>query len=380
MTTKRSVTLNGLILPNTLYVIVNIAMILVGAYMTKHFFDVHFPTGIEQGSSLCNINQFWSCDKATLSPLGMLFNVPTSLIAIIMGVYGLIVSFSGKQSFESNLKVILYFNLAACLALGIYSLAALGGLCLMCTIYYILSALAVGIFYKYSEIKAAIDPKAMAGFAVVLLLPSIVLGYNINSKKRNLHERSFSFVQQFEQLKSYGDPNFESPYKLAKATENFADAPIRVTIFSDFQCPFCESVAKQFEGIIKDYPGKINVQYMFYPLDMSCNSDMKGSLHPYACQAAYLAACDKEKFSTIHDHIFANQKDINLNNLKLWEKEFGLSGCLENKDIQDIVQQTLNAGKFYNLKSTPTIIINGKKIEGSVDTPIMKAILDSQLK
>ena len=379
MADKRTVTLNGLTLPNTLFVIVNIAMILVGAYMTKHFFDVHFPTGIEQASSICNINQFWSCDKATNSPLGMIFNVPTSLIAIILGVYGLICAFVGSEETEKNLKLILLGNFIVCILLGVYSLMALGGLCLMCTVYYVLSGFAVFIFSKWSELKPSFQAKPLTIFLAVLIIPSAVVGYTVNQKKILTHEKSHQYVEQFNKLNSYGDPGFESPYKLAKATENFADAPIQVTLFSDFQCPFCQSVATQFEEIAKEFKGKINIQYMFYPLDMTCNKDMKGSLHPYACQAAYLAACSEEKFVEIHDYIFANQKDINKNNLLKWEKDFGLSGCLENKDLQDLVQQTLNTGKFYKIKSTPTIIINGKKIEGGIDTPIMKAILKSLL-
>lgn len=379
MTTKRTVTLNGLTLPNTLFVITNVAMILVGAYLTKHFFDVHFPSGIEQASSICNVNQFWSCDKATSSPLGMIFSVPTSLVAILLGIYGLICAFAGSEETEKNLKLILLGNFLICILLGAYSLISLGGLCLMCTIYYALSGFAVYIFAKWSELKPSFEAKPMVIFLAVLLLPSAVVGYNVNSKKTKLHETSYQFVEQFNKLNDYGDPGFESPYKLAKATENFADAPIQVTIFSDFQCPFCQSVATQFEEIAREFKGKINIQYMFYPLDMTCNKEMKGSLHPYACQAAYLAACDEEKFVEIHDHIFANQKDINKANLEKWEKDFGLSGCYQNKDLQDIVQQTLNTGKFYKIKSTPTIIINGKKIEGGIDTPIMKAILRSLL-
>lgn len=379
MTTQKNVTLNGLTTPNAVFVLVSVLMILVGAYLTNHYFDVHFPKGIEQASSICNINQFWSCDKATTSPLGAIFNVPTSTIALIMGLYGLICAFAASATLEKNLKIILYLNLLGCLIMGLYSLVVLKGLCLMCTVYYILSATAAFIFYKHSELKAQLDIKSMAGFALIVLIPSGIFGYTITSRKAALHEQSYQFVDQFNNLKSYGDPALESKYRLASATENFADAPIRITIFSDFQCPFCGMVAKQYDEIMQEFAGKINVQYMFYPLDMTCNKDMKGSLHPYACQAAYLAACDPAKFKAVHDHIFENQRDINFDNLKTWEKEFGLSGCFDNKDVQDYVQQTLNAGKMFNLKSTPTIIINGKKIEGSVDLPIMKAILKSLL-
>ena len=220
----------------------------------------------------------------------------------------------------------------------------------------------------------------MITFVIILIIPAAAASYDIHSRNSGQDQLAQSFVKQFQELKNYGAGTFESPYKLHMATENFADAPIRVTLFSDFQCPFCQSVATQFDTIMEEFKDHINVQYMFYPLDKTCNKDMKGSLHPYACQASYLAACDESKFKEIHDFIFKNQKDVNSKNLKKWEAKFGLSGCFSNQSLQDIVQQTLNTGKFYKVRSTPTMVINGRKIEGGIGTPMLKAILKSLLK
>lgn len=380
MSEKRSVTLNGLALPNAIYVLVSILMIMVGAYLTNHYFELMYPTGISTGSGLCNINDFWGCDNATKSVMGTLFNVPTSIFAIIIGVCGLFASFTGKEGFERTMRLVLVLNLVACALLLAYSLIALGSLCPMCTVYYVLSAIAYFIFHKWSDYQPGLDMKAFGTFFIILLIPSVTLGYNITSRKNNQIVQAQSFVSQFASLKSYGENSFESPYKLHMATKNFSDAPIRISLYSDFQCPYCQNVATQFQAIIEEFKDHINVEYLFYPLDMTCNKEMKGSLHPYACQASYLAACDETKFAKIHDFIFANQKDINPKNLVKWEKDFGLSGCFKNTDLQDIVQQTLNAGKKYKLKSTPTMVINGKKIEGGLSTPMLRAILKSLIK
>ncbi|MBD66468.1 MAG: hypothetical protein CME62_14750 [Halobacteriovoraceae bacterium] len=379
MSNQRSVTLNGLVLPNVILILVFIAMIMVGAYMTNHYYQAHFPQGINQASSICDINAFWSCDKATKSELGSFFNVPTSVVAIILGLFGLLACFMGKRGMEQTLKLILIVNLLACIALAIYSLTMLGGLCLMCTVFYVLSGIAVFMLFKFSDIKPGFDANSFGIFVVIALIPSLLFGFNISQKKSETNKRVASMVSEFQKLKSYGEAPYVSPYRLASATEDFNDAPIRVTIFSDFQCPFCKVVGEQFHKIIKKYKGKINVQYMFYPLDNACNSEVKRAFHQYACQAAYLAACDVDQFEKIHDHIFANQSKLNYDNLKKWQDQFGLSGCFENKDVQDVVQQTLNAGKFYKLKSTPTMIINGKKIEGGIDTPVIEGIFNSLL-
>ena len=380
MNEKRSVTLNGLVLPNAIFVGLSIIMILLGAYLTNHYYQVMFPSGIDSGTGLCNISEFWGCDNATKSGMGTLLGVPTSIFAIVIGICGIFAAFAGSPGFEKTIKTVLALNLVACSVLFIYSLVALGSLCPMCTAYYIVSALAFFIFFKKSDYGLGVDPKALGVFAAILLIPSVGAALNIKSKVDNQSAQANSFITQFNALKGYGKAPYESPYKLHMSTKNFDDAPIRVTLFSDFQCPFCQSVASQFDDIMEEYKDKINVQYMFYPLDIACNKDMQRSLHAYACDAAYLAACDVNKFKEVHDHLFANQKDINTNGLRDWEKKFGLSGCFKNADNQDVVQQTLNAGKFYKLKSTPTMIINGKKIEGGIDSVMLRAILDSIIK
>lgn len=381
MTTKKSLTLNGLVLPNFLFAILSLFMIFVGAYLTNHFFSTHYPTGITGSSSLCNINSFWACDKATESSFATIFGMPTSIFGIIMGVIGIFTSFAGSEKVEKTTKSILLINLIACLGLFIYSVAILKSLCPMCTAYYVLSLLSYFLFWKYSDAKFGVDPKTLGIFALVVIIPIGAMNGYINGKEKAKSSLALSYINQFNNLKDYGDPSYESPYKIHMGTKEFSDAPIRISVFSDFQCPYCQSVSDQMPELVKEFKEKINIQYMFYPLDASCNTKMKGAMHPYACYAAYLAACDESKFSKVHDYIFKNQEIINTENIKKWAKKFDIDqSCLEDKKIQDRIQQTLNTGNQYNLQSTPTIIINGKKLEGLVPTVHLKAILKSLIK
>ncbi len=381
MSEKKSLTLNGLVIPNFVFILINIGIVFVGAYLTNHFFDTVYPSGISSGSSFCDINQFWGCDKATKSALGVILGTPTSVFGIIIGIFGILVGFIGKKELESTAKVIYGVNLIACLSLFLFSLVSLGSLCPMCTVYYVLSAAAFFMLYKFSDLTFTVDMKWVGLMLALVIVPMI--GFNtyissIEEKKKNLSQ---SYITQFSKLKEYGDPKEESPFKVHMGTENFADAPLRLSVFSDFQCPYCKAVAEQLPKLIAEFGDKINIQYMFYPLDATCNKKMKGGMHPYACNAAYLSACDKSKFPEVHDYIFENQNEINMNNIKLWAKKFDIdTACLEDKTVQGYIQKTLEAGEQYNLKSTPTMIINGKKLEGMVPTVYLKAILRSLIK
>ena len=63
-----------------------IGMIATSLYLTNHYFEVHFPTGLT-GGSLCDINSFFTCSAATHSHLSNLFGVPISLFGLLIGVF-----------------------------------------------------------------------------------------------------------------------------------------------------------------------------------------------------------------------------------------------------------------------------------------------------
>src|SRR5690606_31221116 len=133
-----------------------------------------------------------------------------------------------------TMKTVLGINLVACTLLFIYSLVVLGSLCPMCTAYYVVSALAFFLFFKKSDYGFGFDPKVVGIFALILLIPSVGTAFDIKGRINNQSAQANSFIAQFKDLNGYGEAPYESPYKLHMSTQNFNDAPIRVTLFSDF--------------------------------------------------------------------------------------------------------------------------------------------------
>ncbi len=361
------------------YLAVSVLMIVVGIYLTKHFYNIHFPSGFGSEDALCKGTGFWGCNKATQSALGHFFFVPTSLFGIIIGLLGPIGAFWNAPEVERTNKFFIYLNALGCLGLFLYSIIALGGLCQFCTVYYVLSFIAVFIFFKFSSLKPIPDLKVSAVYGIILIVPSLFARNYFIEQSQKKDSLSGQYVQQFKNLPGKGEPSYISPFKINEATQNWEDAPVRIAVFSDFQCPFCEKVAKQIPQVIQGIEDKVNVSYYFYPLDNACNPNIKRAFHQFACKAAYLAACDTEKFVEVHDVIFERQRELSFDNLDKWANEFGLKNCFENQEVQDVVKQTINTGDQFNLTSTPTIVINGKVIKGSVPTVYLRAIIKSIL-
>ena len=165
------------------------------------------------------------------------------------------------------------------------------------------------------------------------------------------------------------NPNLEpyelrSPYKLASSTEDFMEAPLRVTVFSDFQCPHCKVLAENLQQIINHYKGRINVQYVFFPLDSHCNDNVEIPAHPQACQAAYYSVCGKaDNFAIIHDQLYLNQNDFNEGYFVKLAEKHKLSQCMSSEETRSTVKKQIAAAEYFDISATPTMVINGRKFE-----------------
>ena len=150
-------------------------------------------------------------------------------------------------------------------------------------------------------------------------------------------------------------------------------APIKIKIFSSLTCPHCANFhIKVVPELKKEYidSGKAQIIFIDFPLDEA------------AFNATKLLHCsDKEKQMEFLNIIYETQNkwangsninDIN-NNLKKIVKNLGISPmqfdkCLIDEAISDkILNNRIEANQKYSINSTPTIIINEKKLEGSTN-------------
>lgn len=143
-----------------------------------------------------------------------------------------------------------------------------------------------------------------------------------------------------------------------KGKEN---APITVTAFIDFQCPFSQSSHDIFNLMMKQYSGSVKVVFKHFPID---------SINPQAANAALAAACaqEQQKFWEYYDALFSQESLTNDTYLALAEKlnlhinKFNT--CFSSKKYLPQIEQDLKDGITLGVKGTPTYFINAKKIEG----------------
>lgn len=372
--TKKSVYENSSMNTTILLFALSAMMIGFSIYLTGHYFQLKFPTGLESGS-LCNLNSFFNCDKTTLSAVSNIAGIPISIFGIIIGGLVMLGIFAKNENFEKTIFFTLIINMIGCVALFLYSLVALGGLCPFCTLYYIVSGITLWVFYKKSEAWTPNVPM-LVGFAVIVLIAGFVTKLNVDKKTSAMNAVANDLIRQFYALPNLGAPTPASEYKIATA-EN---APIQMQVFSDFECPACKALSDIMPQILLRYGGKINIQYYYYPLDHNCNPSMERPLHQQACRAAYFTTCmPVEQFGTLHDEVFHNQDRL-ADYLDGAIKKHGVEKCVADPATKAKVVSMINAASPFNIRSTPSFLLNGVKIEGVLPADQLFAIMDEIVK
>jgi protein-disulfide isomerase len=166
------------------------------------------------------------------------------------------------------------------------------------------------------------------------------------------------------------------------AAEN--TAAVKLVVFSDFQCPFCQKEEQELrKNVPAAFADKVRVYFTDFPLTSIHPWAMKGSI---AGRCVYRASADA--FWNYHDWIYENQKDITLENFDAKLQEFAkqkfvdgakLSACMNDKDAAAEVEKTMALGHDLSVSATPTLFLNGRKLEGGVEWPVLQQLLQIEI-
>lgn len=176
-----------------------------------------------------------------------------------------------------------------------------------------------------------------------------------------------------------------------RPTRGTKDAKVVVVNFDDFECPFCSRMHQTlFPGLLKEYGDRVEFIYKDYPLT---------EIHPWAVHAAVDADClagqNSEAYWDFADYIHANKQEVDKEKtpearFEALDKMTLLQGQKHNLDAaklqacvkaqnEDAVRASMKEADGIGVNATPTLFINGHKIDGAVPIDEVRAALDSAL-
>lgn len=191
------------------------------------------------------------------------------------------------------------------------------------------------------------------------------------------------------------DPFAEMMSKIdvtGRPTRGTKGAKVTVINFDDFECPFCSRMHQTlFPQLLKEYGDRVSFVYKDYPLV---------EIHPWATHAAVdancLAAQNGDAYWDFADYIHANQRDVSnektpgarfaaIDKMTLQQGEKHkvdtekLQACIKAQD-ESGVKASMKEAEGIGVSATPTMFINGEKIDGAVPIAEVRAALDRALK
>jgi protein-disulfide isomerase len=160
------------------------------------------------------------------------------------------------------------------------------------------------------------------------------------------------------------------------------DAPLEITEFADYQCPFCQTFATLQMPAIEERlinTGRLRWRYRDFPLQQ----------HSFARVAAHSAACADEqgKYWQQHQRIYEGQSEWAESSdaapvLRRYAQAVGLDlgrydSCMQAGKYAGRIQASLNEGLQLGVNSTPTLLVGNRLYRGGFDSDAITRLVDS---
>ena len=158
------------------------------------------------------------------------------------------------------------------------------------------------------------------------------------------------------------------------------NAKITIIAYESLTCSHCANFHKEvYPQLKKEYidTGLAKIEFRHFPLDIA------------ALNASKISQCKDGQNLKILESLYSNQQawvkgktieEINNNLKKFIEKEgfkIDFDKCINNKEIEDfILNDRIEGAKKFEINATPTIIINNKKFEKSLNYKNLKKSLE----
>jgi protein-disulfide isomerase/uncharacterized membrane protein len=366
--------------------LVGVAVSALTLYVTRQL------TSVDGYTSFCNLGGAIDCDTVLTSKWGSFLGLPVALWALGAFALGAVLALPGALGAtvvgfaDLALIALASASLGFALVLAVISLVVLGTACLLCiSLYVVIIAWFVTVTplarrfqgsdrAPWLQRRAAAHAAGAAGLVLAVAAGTAlaVRGPAAADTLAEVQAADPKFYELYTKL-----PVLDAADVLGAGThvKGKADAPVTIVEFSDFECPACAHAFSDLRALARSRPD-VRLVFRHFPLDRACNPGMEQQLHPDACLAAAAAECAGQlgRFWEYHDKLFDHQKALDRDSLFRYARELGLDiatfrSCLDDPATMDRIAADVAAATRLGVESTPTIFINGRRIQGALDRP-----------
>lgn len=157
-----------------------------------------------------------------------------------------------------------------------------------------------------------------------------------------------------------------------------AQARVVIVDFADYECPYCRQAIFRLDSLINRYPLEVALVERHFPLE---------GLHPSAFAAAVAAECahDQGKFVEFRNALYGAQDSIRTWDMAHFGRLAGIQDsaafkrCLTSGGPASRVRADMAAGNRLGISGTPTILVNGVRIDGAPSSGELDSLVNAAL-
>lgn len=380
-----------------------LALVGLAASLTSLY--VHVQLLVQPGYvSFCDVNQTVNCQDAYLSRYGTVRGVPVALFGVAW--FGLVVVMAfleatGPESLRQSMPTYLLGATTVALGVVLYmayaAFVVLEAVCLLCVTTYvaviglfILSALARAKAPTtgwpgrvFTDLRALIAHPPLLAVAGVFVIgaASAIAFFPDEGSLRSLGARQDAGQAATAEQRSEFERYWEAQPRVTVPVPS-GGAAIVIVKFADLQCPPCAALYFGLRPVLAKYharhPGAVRLISKDWPWQPECNVHVPRPMHAAACDAsvAVRLAQERDKGDALEEHLYSHQAAMSPATVR--EAVQAIAGVndfdLQYPRLIASVKADIALGRLLGVRSTPTLFINGVKLESPTALAVDLAI------
>jgi uncharacterized membrane protein len=355
----------------------------------------------------CKASAAFNCEIVYQSLYATFHGVPVALFGVIWFTLALLLTLadaakSGRE--ESGAVAYLFLVSMPALSLVLFfayaSIVILKVLCIVCALTY-LAVLGVfvisgaapntplaGLPQQVVRDARALAARPLALGVAVVFLAGTVSALVLFSRPRGDSTAALAAVMA-EQPNDF-DLWFEELARVPIPLPNDG-AQVLIVQFTDYQCAACAEAFRTDGPVLAKYqktqPGKVKLVLMDDPLDPQCNPDIAANVHEThdaACEAAVAVrlARRQQRGAAMQEWLYAHQAGLTPEAVRRAAMEIGGVTDFDSEfpRVVALIKADVDLGRRLGVRGTPTLFINGARIEGGLKPGFLDQAIAHELR
>ena len=159
------------------------------------------------------------------------------------------------------------------------------------------------------------------------------------------------------------------------AVRGAPSSAVTIIEFGDFQCPYCRESQAVIKQVLNTFEGEVKLVFKHLPLDIHSHADA-------AARAAFCAG-EQNRFWDYHDALFLaadlSPKALNEIAMSLQLDAVKFHECVDSDLARSAILADRKDAARFGITSTPTFIVNGKLVRGSIDFGTFKTLIEREI-